>query len=176
MAYEEIYKGYTGRKKRLYHNAACLLRVEGYRKEYARVKMFVKPDRYPEGDCREKDPRAIQYRSPQFNLAMAAYIKPFEDAIYPTVHYGVVSRTRVIAKGLNNYQRAELLLHKIESFVNPRFVLLDHSRFDSTINQTHLRTTHAKYQRAFNSRRLHEFCHAQLYNKGVSKHGIDSRR
>lgn len=171
-SYEDIIKDYSGKKKRAYHNAAVLLRKEGLNKKHWQVSMFVKPDRYPEGDCETKDPRAIQFRSPEFNLAFGAYIKPFEHAIYPSVTYASVSGTRVIAKGLNNYERAELLLHKIDYFTNPVFVLLDHSRFDSTINQDHLRSTHVKYERAFRSRRLAWLCKRQMVNNGTSKHGI----
>lgn len=173
VSYEDVYKNYTGKRKRAYHNAAVVLRTEGLRPKHWAVKMFVKPDRYPSYDCTTKDPRAIQYRSPEFNLAMGVYIKPFEEYIYPRLNYGVVSRTRVIAKGLNNYDRAELLLSKCEHFRNPCFVLLDHSRFDSTIGVQHLLTTHAKYHKAFKSGKLSWLCKKQLRNKGKSKHGIE---
>nr|WKV34284.1 MAG: RNA-dependent RNA polymerase [Riboviria sp.] len=171
-AYEEVIAEYTGNKKRMYRNACVELRTHGLQQRHMLVKMFVKPDRYPLADCEEKDPRAIQYRSPHFNIAYGAYVKPFEEWAYPNLTYGVASGTRVIAKGMNNYDRAALLLTKVESFKQPRFVLLDHSRFDSTINQTHLRTTHAKYQMAFNSGRLARLCKAQLVNVGYTKHGI----
>uniref|UniRef100_V5GP63 RNA-directed RNA polymerase n=1 Tax=Anoplophora glabripennis TaxID=217634 RepID=V5GP63_ANOGL len=175
VAYEDVIRGYSGAKKRSYHNAMVELRQFGLQPKHMMVKMFVKPDRYPVGDIEGKDPRAIQYRSPHFNLAMGSYIKSFEEEIYSTIHYNVVSRTRVIAKGLNNYQRAELFLNKVEHFRNPRFVLLDHSRFDSTINVDHLKSTHRKYQRAFKSRQLYHLCRAQLHNTGYSKFGIKYR-
>lgn len=173
--YEMIVGEYTGAKKRMYHNAMVDLRRSGLQRQHAVVKMFVKPDRYPVGDIGAKDPRAIQYRSPQFNLALGAYIKPFETEIYATLKYGVQSSTRVIAKGLNNYERAELLLEKINGFRDPRFVLVDHSRFDSTISVAHLRTTHRKYLRAFSSARLYKLLQSQINNKGYTKHGIKYR-
>nr|QJI53489.1 MAG: RNA-dependent RNA polymerase [Riboviria sp.] len=175
ISYEQVYEGYTGVRKRRYRQAAVILRTEGLQPKHATVRMFVKPDRHPVGDIGGKDPRAIQYRSPEFNVALSAYIKPFEDSIYPSVNYGVVSGTRVIVKGMNNRQRAELLLHKIDSFRRPKFVLLDHSRFDSTINMEHLKTTHSKYQRAFQSRSLAGLLRKQLHNKGWTKHGIKYR-
>lgn len=175
LPYEEIVNSYSGAKKRTYWKAMWNVRTYGIERKHFVVKMFVKPDRYPTGDIGGKDPRAIQYRSPEFNLAYGAYIKPYEEEIYPTVHYGVISKTRVIAKGLNNYQRAQLLLHKIDHFRRPVYVLIDHSRFDSTINVSHLRSTHKKYQRAFRSRTLGNLMRAQYKNVGYSKGGIKYR-
>lgn len=168
----EVINCYKGGKKAAYLRAAENLRVNGYQEKFKVVSMFVKPDRYPEDDCVEKDPRAIQYRKMEFNLALSRYIKAFEHEIYATLTMGVVSQTRVIAKGLNNYERAELMLDKDSYFSQPVYLLLDHSRFDSTINQTHLRTTHKKYQRAFRSNWLQKLLNAQLVNKGFSKNGI----
>lgn len=175
VTYADVIAGYTGRKKRSYYNASLNLKQNGYNPKYAVVSMFVKPDRYPSGDCPMKDPRAIQYRKIEYNLELGSYIKPFEHEIYSNVHYNTVSRTRVIAKGLNNSERAELLLQKIEHFRKPVYILLDHSRFDSTINQEHLKSTHRKYNRAFRSRKLVTLLRSQLVNTGYSKNGIKYR-
>lgn len=172
ISYGEVVAKYTGTKKRMYYRAMLDLLEHGYRSKHAVVNMFVKPDRYPWDACYEKDPRAIQYRRPHFNIAMSAYISPFEHEIYESVTYGVTSGTRVIAKGLNNYRRAELILHKAAHFRRPLYVLLDHSRFDSTINCDHLRSTHRKYQRAFRSGTLAKLCKAQLKNRGFTRGGI----
>lgn len=174
-SYDDIIKNYTGNKKRLYRHACVQLRTSGLERRHGVVKMFVKPDRIPLADIGDKDPRAIQYRSPVFNLAMLSYIHPFEAKIYPNVDYGVVSGTRVIVKGLNNYERAELFLNKVDHFRNPLFLLLDHSRFDSTINRHHLLSTHRKYQRAFRSKQLGKILRVQLKNKGYTKGGIKYR-
>lgn len=173
--FQEVLQNYRGMKKRSYYNAMINLQQNGWHKKYTQVKMFVKPDRYATADAPMKDPRAIQYRSMEFNLVFSKYIKSFEHAIYQDLTYGVVSGTRVIAKCLNNYERAELLLTKTSYFRKPRFVLLDHSRFDSTINVEHLKTTHKKYQRAFHSRELNVCTRAQLNNVGWSKSGIKYR-
>lgn len=170
--YMEIISGYSGAKRKQYFKAYQNVMASGFRKSHCNVSMFVKPDRYPEDACYEKSPRAIQYRSREFNLGLSRYIKPFEHWFYENVTYGVVSDTRVVAKGLNPYQRASLLLAKADCFRNPRFIMIDHSKFDSTINQTHLRTTHRKYQRLFRSGNLEWFLRAQLVNRGTTKNGI----
>lgn len=159
----------------MYIKALENLKMTGLMYKHGIVKMFVKPDRYPADDILEKDPRAIQYRSPEFNLEFSRYVKSFEHAIYSTLKMGVCSNTRVIAKGLNNYQRAALIMEKAAHFDDPIFILLDHSRFDSTINVEHLKSTHKKYQRAFHSRTLQKILNFQLVNVGYSKHGIKYR-
>lgn len=173
--YEDIVARYRGGKRKAYYGAMLKLRETGWRDQYAIVSMFVKPDRYPSGQCAAKDPRAIQFRSMQFNLAFGAFIKPIEDVVYHTLTYGVISNTRVIAKGLNPYERADLLLHKAGHFRKPAFVLLDHSRFDSTINVDHLRTTHRLYKSMCPSKFLARLCRAQINNVGYSKSGIKYR-
>lgn len=173
--YEDVIAAYAGAKKRAYHNAMLGLKTYGYNRKSAVVSMFVKPDRYPTEDCLDKDPRAIQYRKIEYNLELGCYIKPFEHHIYENLTMGVVSDTRVIAKGLNNYERAELMLYKNEYFKNAKYVLLDHSRFDSTINIDHIKTTHRKYQRAFKSRKLQTLLNSQKNNVCYSKGGIKYR-
>lgn len=171
-SYSEVINVYTGPKKQIYLRALKNLQLYGYKQRYSNISMFVKPDRYPSGDIANKDPRAIQYRDPEFNLMLSRYIKAFEHHCYTNLTYGVVSNTRVIAKGLNNYQRAELIMEKAACFKNPVFILLDHSRFDSTINVEHLKATHRKYQKAFRSKSLQKLLNCQIHNKGRSKHGI----
>lgn len=175
IPYEQVISEYRGNKKRMYYKAMVDLKTNGLQSHHWIVKMFVKPDRYPVGDVESKDPRAIQYRSPHYNIALASYIKPIEEALYSQLKYGVASGTRVIAKGLNNVERAELFLAKVEAFRCPRFVLLDHSRFDSTINTEHLKATHNKYQRCSRSRYLAWLVSKQLKNVGYSKNGIKYR-
>lgn len=172
VSYGEVLSGYTGAKKRTYYKAMLELTANGLQPKHSVVHMFVKPDRYPEDDCKEKDPRAIQYRRPEFNLALMRYIKSYEHALYPNLTMGVVSNTRVIAKGLNQVQRAELFLEKVKHFNNPVFLSCDHSRFDSTINLEHLKCTHDNYQRAFRSKTLQQILNKQKKNRCFSKNGI----
>lgn len=168
--YSAIINRYTGQKKRMYIKALENLRSTGMRKAYGKIKMFIKPDRLPVGA--DKDPRAIQYRRPEFNLSLMRFIHAFEHHIYGELHYGSVSKTRVIAKGLNNYQRASLVVEKASYFNNPLFILADHARFDSTINVEHLKSTHKKYQKAFKSKQLQQLLNMQIFNRGETKHGI----
>nr|WKV34416.1 MAG: RNA-dependent RNA polymerase [Riboviria sp.] len=175
VTYKEVLDAYNGPKKRMYKDAAASLQLHGYKEQYAHVSMFIKPDKLPKQACEEKDPRGIQFRSPHFNLELSRYIKAYEHEFYSTCSAGTISGTRVVAKGLNNYQRAELLMRKVNSFKRPIYLMVDHSRFDSTVNETHLKTCHKKYQRAFRSKRLQHFLNCQLTNTCFSKGGIRYR-
>lgn len=138
----------------------------------ARIKMFIKPDRYPVDVIYDKAPRAIQYRSPEFNLCFMKYIKPIEKWTYNNLTYEVVSNTRVIAKGLNQLERGKLLVEKVSYFDDPKFVLIDHSAFDSTISEHHLRSTHEKYWKLISGKEFRWCCQQQIRNVGYTKHGI----
>lgn len=167
----DVVRNYNGRKKRVYHKAATDLIQEGFREKYARVQMFVKPDRWPEGVISDKAPRAIQYRRPHFNLALASYLEPFEKKVYDELKpFG----TRVIAKGLNLRQRGELFMCKIRKFRNPVFYSIDHSKFDSTVNVEHLKNLHTLYKRVV-GKSVHCLLKYQLRTKGYTKHGIKYR-
>uniref|UniRef100_A0AB38ZJL1 RNA-directed RNA polymerase n=1 Tax=Anourosorex squamipes ribovirus 2 TaxID=3139460 RepID=A0AB38ZJL1_9VIRU len=137
--------------------------------------MFVKIDKMNMITVESKPPRAIQFRSPQFNLMFSRYIKKFEHVYYPKLTYGSVSKTRVVAKGLNAVERAAILIQKSEYFASPKYLLFDHSAFDSSITVAHLKATHKKYNKVFNSRELAKLCSYQIDNRGMSRNGIEYR-
>jgi len=168
-SYWNIINGYAGSKRNAYMRAYDNIKLHRFDKRWTYVKMFVKPDKYPEDACRDKAPRAIQYRSPEFNLLLARYLKPIEEEFYSMLSPGGF---RFVAKGLNNVERAELLKSQSDTFNDPCYVLLDHSAFDSTINECHLRTTHKFYSKMNQSKFLQFLLHFQIHNKGFSKHGI----
>lgn len=174
VSYTAVINCYTGGKKAAYMRALQDLRKFGYRPQHAIVKMFVKPDRIPVDEIHDKAPRAIQYRSMHYNLELSRYIKAYEHEMYQGT-FGGITKTRCITKGINNYQKAALLIHKAAAFRRPRFLLFDHSKFDSTINVEHLKTTHKKYQRAFRSAKLQGLLNSQKKNTCYSKHGIKYR-
>lgn len=170
---QEVLAGYSGSKKRMYYRAMKDYFDVGLCGSDRHVKMFIKPDKIPAGKI--KDPRAIQYRSPKFNLVFSSFIKPIEHALYSGL-VGGASNTRFIAKCLNPVERAELLLRKAAAFDRPRFWLLDHERFDSCVRVEHLKSTHHAYRRIVGRHlALHWCCQAQLLNKGFTKGGIRYR-
>lgn len=175
VSYWDVIKDYTGKKRNMYTFAAMNLQQYGYDPIYAKVRMFVKPDRWPVGVIHSKPPRAIQYRSLEYNLELGRFIKPYEHILYSTLTLGVASDTRIIAKGLNQYERAELLLEKSKVFTNPVYLNSDHSKFDSHFNRHHLKALRKLYNRAFRSSWLRRILWQQIHNKCRSKGGIKYR-
>lgn len=174
--YTDVINDYSGKKKSMYIKALQDLKEEGLLPRDFVIRMFVKPDKIPSGDISDKAPRAIQYRGPKYNLEVLRYVKAFEETVYPTVTLGNFSGTRAIVKGLNNNERAELLIEKASHYKRPLYCLIDHSKFDSTVNQCHLRSTHKKYLRAFGrSARLAKLLNKQYKNLGYTKSGIKYR-
>lgn len=172
ISYDEVVSGYTGRKKRMYYGAMLtLIQSPWFLHSWSRVKMFVKPDRYPAADIYDKIPRAIQYRKPEFNLLLATYLKPYEHAFYENALSNIGLRS--VAKGLNNFQRAANLVEAATYFRNPVYVLCDHSKFDSHVTVHHLKWVHQQYLRTYpHSYLLRALLKYQLTNKGTTKSGI----
>lgn len=164
-----IINSYSGSKRNAYMRAKQEVELHNFLPRWAYVKMFVKPDKYPLDDIMNKAPRAIQYRGPHYNLLLAKFLKPIEEA-----YYSLLSDTgfRFVAKGLNNVERAELLKAQADTFNDPLFIMLDHAAFDSTINEYHLKYTHKLYKRFNSSRFLQMLLRKQLINKGFTKQGI----
>lgn len=169
MTYGDVIDGYSGAKKRRYKRARETI-SQGLRvRAWSAVQMFVKPDRYSVDSVKTKAPRAIQYRSPCFNLMIARWLKPIEHDYYQSVdEYGL----RVVAKGLNNLERAHNIVEAAGMFRNPVFVLLDHSKFDSCVQVKHLRFLHRIYTRAIRDPRFKCMLQYQINNRGFTKGGI----
>nr|UCS96349.1 MAG: RNA-dependent RNA polymerase [Riboviria sp.] len=162
---------YRGGKRRVYAAAYQELMTTGMRRTDAYISMFVKQDKYCETDILSKMPRAIQYRSPRYNLMLASFLRPYEHVLYNKPGLGPTA-TRCITKGLNRSQIAELFLTKAAAFDNPLYISADHSKFDSTINETHLKFEHMLYDRTYKNSTLRKLLKHQLKNKCYTRSGI----
>lgn len=170
VPFTEIIAGYEGSKKQRYIRALAYLTKHGLQEKHTRVQMFIKPDRFAEDDIKVKPPRAIQFRSPEFNLMMAHYLKQFEETTYQNLKIGL-SKTRNIMKGLNPRQRARIVMEKVKKFRKPCYVCLDHSRFDSCIQEKHLKETHKIYTKSV-GKSAYNVLKYQLKNKGYTRNGL----
>nr|WKV33388.1 MAG: RNA-dependent RNA polymerase [Riboviria sp.] len=168
--YLDLVNSYSGKKKKSYYRAWKNLLENGLQKKHAVINMFVKPDRLPEEVIKDKAPRAIQYRRPEFNLKYMHYFKAFENHFIENFKYN----SRNIAKGLNNRQRAELVVQKLGNFVKPKFLNIDHSKFDSTVNKHHLKYLH-KFYRKCCPKGIYNLTKLQRKGIGYTKHGIKYR-
>lgn len=167
----KIANNYSGGKRMQYLRACRWVDVEGFVRKDAVLKMFVKPDKYPEAEIMDKPPRAIQYRTPKYNVMLASYLKDLEHKFY-TIGTGPTGTTDT-AKGWNVQQRADILIQKAAHFKDPLFVNIDYSKMDSCVRPEHQRSIFRRiYLKKFPSKVLKQLLWAQLRNKGYSKHGI----
>lgn len=168
-SYTQVIEGYSGAKKRRYKEAYYVLQGEKRIRAWSAVQMFVKPDRLSAENVYDKEPRAIQFRHPCFNLMLAKFLKPFEHTYYQQVDW---TGQRIVAKGSNNLERASNIVEAAALFKRPVFVLLDHSKFDAHVNVHHLRFLHRAYDLCFRDGRLTRLLQYQINNRGFSKAGI----
>lgn len=166
---KQVVESYTGGKRKIYERAMESVMNCTFNKSWAKVRMFVKPDKYDICKIKQKVPRAIQYRKPEFNLLVAQYLRPIEEKFY-NLKNG--KGLRYVAKGRNLQQRASDIINIWESFRNPVIISIDHSKFDSCVRVEHLRALHRFYLSIFKSKHLYFILRHQLNNKGFSMQGL----
>jgi len=153
-----------------------------FRKGEALVKTFLKYEKYGADVLQSgKPPRAIQARGPLFTFRLAQYLVPIEHLMWklkPSTNFGL----RVFAKGRNAVQRATDL-SKMQLWPDTRFVLIDHSKFDSRIHREHLKVSHEFNERFYHGgdrSKLRLLGKCQLKNKCITEKGlfyeVDGRR
>jgi hypothetical protein len=134
---------YTGSKRKIYAAAAESLRNCKLSKKDGRVKMFTKDEYRKPGGA----PRAIQPRSPRFNVELGRYIKGMEHPIFEQIDltFDPSGTHRTVAKGMNQLERGNCIKNMWDRFKNPVAVGLDASRFDQHINKHLLELEHSVY-------------------------------
>nr|QVG74799.1 RNA-dependent RNA polymerase [Riboviria sp.] len=158
----EWWRSYRGRKLTAYQRAYESLAGLPVRRTDAYVNAFVKPEKL----LKHGDPRMIQARSPRYNCALGAYLRPIEHELYVLRKLGrwLDSPLPVIAKGLNLAQRARIIEQKMQRF--GQCYSLDLSRFDAHIAIPILRVEHSVYLRAYgNDPQLRRLLSWQEINK-----------
>nr|QKK82930.1 RNA-dependent RNA polymerase [Paradise bay virus] len=159
---------YPKRKRQRYERAQADLGIRPLGRRDRTVHAFLKAEKVDESG---KDPRMIQSRSPRFNLIFGDYTRALESVLYRLTH----SRCRrlpvggrLIAKGLNQRDRAREILRKWDLFGCA--VSLDLSRFDAHVSKELLLVGHVFYLTAFrNDKLLRQVLSYQLENKCYSQ-------
>lgn len=163
---------YSGRKKRVYLEAQESLKLVPLTSKDYSVKSFVKAEKITDPT---RDPRTIQARGPRYGVALGNYLKPLEHLLYNVQGSRnlrrVLPRGRLIAKGLDMVQRANLIVERIAEF---GCVLgIDASRFDAHVTTAMLSVEHSIYLRAYRGdKQLERMLQAQLVNRGITGSGI----
>lgn len=163
---------YSGRKRRVYQEARESLTLEPLSRRDYSVKSFVKPEKITDPT---RDPRTIQARGPRYGVALGNYLKPLEHRLYRVTGSRNLRKWlpegRLIAKGLDMVQRAELIVQRMDEF--GCCLGIDASRFDAHVTTAMLSVEHSIYLRAHNGdKHLERMLQAQLVNRGITGSGI----
>lgn len=165
---------YSGDKRRRYEEATEQVLEGPISKRDAGVKMFVKGEKLKmDPNKPNPDPRAIQFRDAKYCVEISRYLKPIEHHLYNLS--GVckgVPPSRVVAKGLNQVERATLFMSKWRNFDDPVVVSLDASRFDKHVSIEMLKLEHRVYIRCCNDPHFRKLLSWQLRNKCRTSKGL----
>lgn len=168
---EGVLEHYSGRQLAEFQRALRTLKERPVCAKDARVKMFLKDDKYALEYAKIKAPRCIQYRDKRYCLELARYLQIIEGRVYGAEdRYG----HRLIAKGRNLAQRGGDLWLKASEFSDPYFLLLDASNFDAHVAQELLKVEHriyAKMTKKSARGTLKWLLKQQLTNEGRTKNG-----
>jgi len=161
---EEFISTRTGSKRRMYQQARLDL---GNRPTtlaaLARLSFFTKFENTLW--TKPQVPRIISPRSFGYNYLLGRYMRPIEHRVFDALR-DLGYEDRVIAKGLTQEQKAQLVVNKLRP--GWACVGLDASRFDQCVGKELLLAEHAVYNGVFKSRQLAALLRCQLKNVGVA--------
>jgi len=165
---------YSGPKRDRYLNAAQQV-IHGYSRKDAGVSMMVKwsENAIVNHTKLNPDPRAVQFRDPKYCVLLASFIKPMEHFLYElSIKHKLIGTTRLVGKGLNQTQRAKLLVTKLSNFIKPVTLSLDCGRFDKHVTQYMLNMEANVYLKSNNNWLLKLLMSWQLVNKVRTRSGF----
>lgn len=182
IEYLQVYEKYAGSKRRVYELAHAWIDANGEpSRRHGFVKSFVKAEKtYAD----PKAPRIIQARDPVYNLEIGTFLKPIEHAVYELTGFKffrgrgrrAVSRSiggRIVAKGMNDVERAATIAAKLAGFRKGLVYSLDCTKFDAHVAFSILqKVEHASYLRLNNDPMFQRLLSWQLENKGTTAHGV----
>lgn len=170
---------YGGAMKRRYLEAERSLRVDGpVSSRDGLLRPFLKAEKVYES--LSPKPRMIFPRSPRYNLDLASRLKPFEHWLWGRLRapgflgFGV---GRIVAKGLNQRQRANLVVRKFTSLDDCAVFEVDGKAFEAHVSVAQLEGEHGVYAAAFpGDAGLASLLRRQLVLKGKLASGVKFSR
>lgn len=171
---DRVVKSYqVPRLRKRYEEAARSLDADGLcGPEDARVTAFVKAEKLSQ--YKVSKPRMIMGRRPRYNLELASFLKPIEEALYPAFRgWGkrFFTHTRLIGKGLAMGERASLIRRKMQSRPGVVAVELDCKSFESHVCSATLAEEHRVYTDLCRDPRLRKLLSWQHTCKGEGLSG-----
>lgn len=169
IPYLDVYRNMGAKKRARYQRAEINLKRQGGLAERrdAQIKMFVKLEGIKFTDeKRNPDCRAIQFRSPEYTLQLAAHIKLAEHALYEISDVPGFGSGRLFAKNMNPVQRAGALRELMDAVPGGHMIELDASRFDAHVNSSLLEAEHMVWLATCLGPQLAELLRWQVKNRG----------
>lgn len=166
---EQYPQYYVGRLKAVYERAVDSLRSKPVSRADARIDMFVKAEKINQTQKPDPCPRAIQPRSPRYNVEVGRYLKPVEPLVYRAI--AKVWGGPTVLK-MNAEDQAAALRDMWDSFPDPVAVGLDASRFDQHVSEQALRWEHSCYLACFSGEHRHNLgclLEWQIHNRGRAR-------
>jgi len=163
MEAEAFALSYQAPKQKVYLRAVRSLEQTPFQAKDAYIQAFTKCEKYQFGSEKTPVPRIIQPRSPRYNVCVGRYLKPIEHKIYESIDSLFGART--IMKGLNQIDRAKVIVSHFNSFADPCALGLDASRFDQHVSTDALKWEHKIYDLFYHSPKLRKLLKHQLRNK-----------
>lgn len=170
---------YSGALQRRYLQAEESLRVDGpVTGADSYLRPFLKAEKLT--DSLKPKPRLIFPRTPRYNLELASRLKPFEHWLWGRLlgrHLGIPGTGRIVAKGLNQRQRANLIVRKFSSLESCMVFEVDGSAFEAHVGPAQLEAEHAVYATAFpGDKGLQSLLREQLALRGKLPSGVKFSR
>lgn len=173
--YLETANSYTGVLRSRYLEAERSLMFDGpVRSSDVKLRAFLKAEkRRPDSLAK---PRMILPRSPRYNLEVATWLKPFEHWLWGNLKSRAISgvgNSRVVAKGLNQTQRANLIVRKMRTIPDCVVFEVDGRAFEAHVDAWQLLQEHSVYESAYpGDGSLKKILNKQLRNFGVTSNGV----
>jgi hypothetical protein len=169
---DQFVQTYSGPKRTRYANAVLSLQDEPLIRRDGYVSAFVKAEKMDPGAKTNPDPRMIQSRSARYNVVVGKWLKAIEKKFY-TITSPMGSR--MVAKGLNNEERGELLDDKMQNFGSPVVYSIDGSRWDKHIECRVLDVEHSVYKKMVKDPEFNRALSWQRTNKVRTAMGVKYR-
>jgi hypothetical protein len=175
---------YQGRKRVIYQEAADSLCHERVNRSDAEVKVFVKVEKTNFTSKADPAPRAIQPRTPRFNVEVGKYVKPLEKRLCHAI--AEIYGGPTVMKGFTAVGVGMRIREMWDQFKRPVAIGLDASRFDQHVSVDALKWEHLVYLSAFTrthrpelgrllSWQLKNIARGYCYN-GKVKYTVDGKR
>nr|UUW21104.1 MAG: RNA-dependent RNA polymerase [Sanya tombus-like virus 6] len=159
---------YDGRKRRVYQNAVDSLKTRGLTVRDATIDAFLKAEKVNFTAKVDPAPRLIQPCTPRYNTELGRYLKLFEKELLARAFTRVFGY-RVVVKGLNAQETADVIVDHWKRYRNPVAVGLDASRFDQHVSADALKWEHSVYNAVFRDPKLKQLLSWQVVNRCIAR-------